>query len=75
MITFYVQYNSIYEYQAEDGMTWGEWVNSDYAPSNVYVYSNYIFFNNHYVKLTTDPNTTVIVSGYTYTAKMGGGAN
>ena len=75
LITFYVNYRQIYEYQAEDGMTWGEWANSDYAPSNAIVQGKYIFIDNHYIKLTTSADTTVIIAGSTYEAKMGSGAN
>ena len=32
-------------YQAIDGMTWGEWCNSDYNAEGFYIYNSYVFFN------------------------------
>ncbi len=38
-IIFYIDSN---EYEAEDGMTWEEWINSEYNPGQYYVYNGLV---------------------------------
>lgn len=62
-------------YQAEDGMTWGEWVASDYNTGGVIVNENgYVYtsgggqvYKNNYDNGVTDVYSTVaIIEGATY---------
>lgn len=58
------------EYQAEDGMTWGEWVASEYNTASAYLSSDgYIILNSKYIATSSYDrilSTANIVSGYAY---------
>jgi hypothetical protein len=66
LITFTVDGTS---YQAEDGMTWGEWIDSDYNPGGFTVYNNdivrgvMVVVNQGYNKVTTSDS---IIANYSY---------
>ena len=45
-------------YQAIDGMTWGEWCNSDYNAEGFYIYNSYVFFNTGKKCISNDQSTS-----------------
>ena len=67
-------------YQAEDGMTWEEWVNSSYNTDG-YTIGNAMGFTavqkgNNYITGSSSPSTTLIESDKKYTTNsLSGGAN
>ncbi len=65
-------------YQAEDGMTWGEWVESDYNTST-YALSGSIVYNGHgsWVQLNGQScsGTDFIIDGATYVHVFASGSN
>lgn len=62
MISFII-YNL--EFQAEEGMTWQEWVNSSYNTDEFYVSGNFVFSKASKSISSVTP-TDVIISGKTY---------
>ena len=59
------------EYQAEEGMTWEEWVNSEYSNDTFYINGDYIFFKlgGEIITNTQDvyeSKTTSIINNYGY---------
>ena len=63
-------------YQAEEGMTWGEWVNSSYNTSGYYVRQDGAITNNIYFVSTPAghvSSTDTIVSDYSYEGSGAGG--
>lgn len=73
LITFTIDGTS---YQAEEGMTWAQWVASDYNTADFVVYSRLVFENVNYAKYVAgvDPSDT-ITSNYAYYLAVAGGAN
>ena len=61
-------------YQAQDGMTWGEWVESEYNTGGFYTISNYIYINENYY-VAGVKSTEVIIADYTYGVSGGGAAD
>lgn len=78
LILFTVSKKSKYTYQAEEGMTWGEWIESAYNVDGYYVSSNIVRIDGMYRVVSYDENgnmnysgitpTTTIIGGYTYGA-------
>ena len=71
-------------YQAEDGMTWSQWVNSSYNTGGFYIrdLTTYVYFpNGSYVSTegfagdTVGKSETIITNGTYYTFSSGGGGN
>ena len=64
-------------YQAMNGMTWGEWVDSEYNVNEYYLYSNTIYSNsgNHYVAEVTGTDTIKDNFAYTLTYRGSGSTN
>lgn len=63
-------------YQAEEGMTWGEWMNSEYNTNGwKYPYGNFIYDKDgwFYINITGQPEAdleTEIIPNHTYTTGM-----
>lgn len=61
-------------YQAIDGMTWGEWVDSEYNTGGFYIYNEFICWRTNITHVDIDPfgssnfptPTTKIISDGTY---------
>lgn len=73
LITF--TFNSV-TYYAEDGMTWEEWVNSEYNTDEFYIYNKFICWGNNNTHIDTNlfgsgnpptPVTKIIPNGIYYT--------
>lgn len=64
-------------YQAEEGMTWAEWVESEYNTDG-YINSGYRILSSDHNTMVTNENyegvtpTDVIIAGYTYKKSTGG---
>ena len=68
------------EYQAEEGMTWEEWVNSEYNVNDYWInsdgvvqISNYEFVT-HYGSGGYAKHDDVIIASYNYSIRQGGGS-
>jgi hypothetical protein len=65
------------QYQAEEGMTWGEFVNSEYNNGDIFVSNGVVGTNSGYIQ--KDYNcvllTDIIENNYTYIVRMSGSAN
>lgn len=81
LITFYVD-NA--EYQAEQGMTWEEWINSDYNYNNYAIivdnihFDKYSYFTQIYININSDvlvDRRDYILEKNTYALKGGGYGN
>jgi hypothetical protein len=72
------------EYQAEEGMTWGEWVDSEYNTNGFYISGVGIFrgtqmsgqmsgqiYNDNSLSTCTEPSDTII-NGHSYGIAYGG---
>lgn len=55
-------FNTIYTYNAEEGMTWEEWVNSKYNTGDYQIINDVIIDKNHSYYVTTDVGSTSLVS-------------
>ena len=53
------------EFQAEQGMTWQEWVNSSYNTNEFYISGNFVYSKANKSISSVKP-TDVIISGKTY---------
>ena len=80
LITFTI--GGVDEYQAEEGMTWEEWVNSEYNTDDYYCESYYVrIANGTNPTVFDDINgdycspTDVIITNHTYILYNGGGSN
>lgn len=68
-------------YQAEEGMTWGEWVASDYNTGDFVANGNTIYENSNlgkfvkYTPASTVLTTDTIISNHAYFTSGAGGAN
>lgn len=61
-------------YQAQDGMTWGEWVESEYNTGGFYADSSYVLADaSHYVSGSN--LTYAIIADHAYTLSTYGGGN
>lgn len=63
------------EYQAEEGMTWEEWVNSDYNTDNFYISGSLTYKDNKYIS-NQGESFRIIINNMVYTLynPSGGGA-
>lgn len=61
------------EYQAEDGMTWEQWVNSEYNTKGFTVYGGQIRLNFSYI--ISAISSDVIISNYAYATIIGEGGS
>lgn len=68
-------------YQAEDGMTWEQWVNSDYNTAPIcYISGTSVLYSNDpsgttIGAITGATSTSQITSGAIYSSSHGGGTN
>ena len=64
-------------YQAEDGMTWAEWVASDYNTDGYYIQGSLVMYNGGYLSLVTAnvAPTDTIVADAAYGKIASGGAD
>ena len=75
LITFYVKAGSTYTHEAEEGMTFREWVDSDYSPASCYIDGSYVYYNSSR-KFSSIAPSEIIEEGKTYNtmrADSGGG--
>lgn len=68
MISFTISADSGVNYQAEEGMTWNEWIVSEHNTDGYYLDGAIILFkkNGHSYKTTGVSSSDIIVSGKTY---------
>lgn len=64
-------------YQAKEGMTWAEWVNSEYNTKGFYISNGLVIYNNNYVRYqsTGGPvgDSELILKNEYYSVMSGGG--
>jgi hypothetical protein len=53
-----------YTFEAEDGMTWTEWVNSPYNIDKYYIEGNYVRRNDQWLVDNVLPTDTIISQTY-----------
>lgn len=74
LITFTINGTS---YQAKEGMTWTEWVNSGYNTKGFYISNGLVIYNNNYVRYqsTGGPvgDSELILKNEYYSVMSGGG--
>lgn len=75
LITFTIEGT---EYQAEEGMTWEEWVDSEYNVIGAFIYYDLIFVGSEFIitsaYLSVQSNE-LILQGENYMVSHGGGSN
>jgi hypothetical protein len=74
MISFIVHTSVSTSYQAQAGMTWGEWIESEYNTDGFYADNNFIYINATSAIMNAAP-TYVIVANYVYEIAHTGGEN
>lgn len=59
-------------YQAEDGMTWGEWVASSYNTDGYSILDNYVFISEHIVSYEGNPviSADIIIANAEYSHRF-----
>lgn len=64
------------EYQAEKGMTWEAWVNSDYNTDGFYISGNFTYKDNKYIYMNGEPYAIILNNqNYTLYEEAGGGGS
>ena len=59
-------------YQAENGMTWETFINSNYNDGGIYIYDNFPSYSNHHILVSSSPYvnaklTDEIINNHAYT--------
>lgn len=62
-------------YQAEAGMTWGEWCDTEYNTGGYYVSGNFVYANSYVIVRNASPNSSIIANEQYTTYQSGSGGD